>query len=582
MNASVQGSLPWNWTIDATLLQPLDFSSKQEGLYTKLSLKGVLQNYNKADFTMTIHPGHYRMAESNLISLIPFEGGNIKISLSPKQLVGQGIMTLDPHKKINFNFMLSNLNWHHDLSNQPLDAKLSILVDSLDFLQNVSPYLHNPKGRLLASLQAKGTLNKPIIESQLSLNKGSATIPTLGINISNIGLTVVGKKNQWEATGAIYSADKKLTLKGQGFLNKELNGSIAVEGSNFPIANNKEFQISMSPQLKMQFTPSKFDITGTILIPNAHIKPQTFTNSLAASDDIVFKNKNAQSPIPMLNTNMSVRVEMGEEVELTFKGLHANLAGTVTVNQLPRGAITANGELTVKKGEYKAYGQDLAIEQGQLIFTGGRLDNPGINIKASKNVSNAFGNLSGSSQLFDFNNYSNLNIGSNIKVGVEVTGRLQSPKIQLFSTPPTLSQADILSLLVLGRPASQANKAGAQLLLTAISSMNLGTGTNGAQLLEQLKQKLGFDLSVQTTGTYNQSTQQISDSTGVVVGKSLSDRIYLSYNVGLSQADPNVLTLKYILNKFLSIQVSSSDSGNGVDVLYTKSTHSLGENKTNQ
>ncbi len=104
--------------------------------------------------------------------------------------------------------------------------------------------------------------------------------------------------------------------------------------------------------------------------------------------------------------------------------------------------------------------------------------------------------------------------------------------------------------------------------------MNLGTGTNGTQLLEQLKQKLGFDFNVQTTTNFNQQTNKISESTGVVVGKSLSERIYLSYNVGLSQTDPNVLTLKYILNKFLSIQVSSSDSGNGVDVLYTKSTSS--------
>lgn len=64
-------------------------------------------------------------------------------------------------------------------------------------------------------------------------------------------------------------------------------------------------------------------------------------------------------------------------------------------------------------------------------------------------------------------------------------------------------------------------------------------------------------------------TNQVSDTTSVVVGKSLSKRIYLSYNVGLSQADPNVLTLKYLLNKFFSIQVSSSDTSNGIDLLYT-------------
>ncbi|HAT8179034.1 TPA: DUF490 domain-containing protein [Legionella pneumophila] len=574
MNASIKGKLPWQWNIDATFSQPLDFSSKLDGLYTKFALKMETQNNHHANFLITIAPGHYQMTENNLMPLIQFTGGNIKGSLSKKRLTGQGVLFLDSHKKVNFNFKFPELNFYQDIARQTIDAELSILFNSLDFLQNVSPHLMNPKGQLLASIHAKGTLNKPVIESKFTLNKGSVNIPALGLNITNMGLTVFSKKNGWEAAGSIHSAEKKLTLKGQGSFNKELGGTVSIEGSNFPIANNKEFQVNISPQLNVRFTPSLCQITGTIQIPNAHIKPQTFTNSLVVTDDIVFTSKNAQPIPPIFNTNMSVRVEMGEEVELTFKGLHAYLAGMVTINQLPPGPITANGELTVKKGEYKAYGQDLSIEQGQLIFTGGRIDNPGINLKASKNISNSFGNVSGSSELFNFNNYNNLNVGNNFNVGVEVTGRLQSPKIQLFSNPPTLSQADILSFLVIGRPANQADKAKGQLLLTAISSMNLGTGTNGTQLLEQLKQKIGFDFNVQTTTNFNQQTNKISESTGVVVGKSLSDRIYLSYNVGLSQTDPNVLTLKYILNKFLSIQVSSSDSGNGVDILYTKSTSS--------
>ena len=148
-------------------------------------------------------------------------------------------------------------------------------------------------------------------------------------------------------------------------------------------------------------------------------------------------------------------------------------------------------------------------------------------------------------------------------MGVEVTGRLTSPNILLFSIPSILSQSDILSMLILGRPASQANQSGGQLLLAAISSMNLGSRTNSTQLLEQLKQNLGLDFNMQTNSNYNQQTKQVSNTTAFVVGKTLSKRLYLSYNVGLSQVDPNVLILKYLLNTFFSIQVSSSKTGNG-------------------
>ena len=75
---------------------------------------------------------------------------------------------------------------------------------------------------------------------------------------------------------------------------------------------------------------------------------------------------------------------------------------------------------------------------------------------------------------------------------------------------------------------------------------------------------------MQTNTNYDQRTNQFNDSTGLVLGKSLSKKLYVSYNVGLSQADPNVLTLKYLLNKFFSVQASSSTSGNGIDILYTE------------
>lgn len=154
-------------------------------------------------------------------------------------------------------------------------------------------------------------------------------------------------------------------------------------------------------------------------------------------------------------------------------------------------------------------------------------------------------------------------------LGVEVTGRLTRPKIQLFSEPATLSQADILSMLVLRRPANQADKAGGQLLLAAISSMNLGSDTKSLQLLEQLKQTAGIDFNIQTNTNYNQLTNTTSNNTSFMVGKSLSKRLYLSYNIGLSQTDTNMLTLRYLLNKFFSIQVSNSDTSSAIDFLYT-------------
>ena len=65
-------------------------------------------------------------------------------------------------------------------------------------------------------------------------------------------------------------------------------------------------------------------------------------------------------------------------------------------------------------------------------------------------------------------------------------------------------------------------------------------------------------------------TIEASD-TSVVLGKSLSKRLYLSYNVGVFQENSNVLTLKYLLNRYFSVQVTTNNVGNGLDLLYTAS-----------
>jgi translocation and assembly module TamB len=574
ITADINGSMPWLWNFDINLTQPYNASAKQESLYTTLSAIGTLKDKNHGQVTLSIKPGHYRVAQDKLINSLDFQGGVIKASLSPQKFAGNGVLSIDEHKKLNIAFNLP----HFDLSKglpktQPIAIDLSLLFDSFEFLNTMTPTIKNPKGSLIASLKTTGTVGKPKFESNIVLSKASVELPVLGLNLNALDFNIVGKEKHWEGTGSISSGDKKLVLQGKGLLNPEFKGEFSLQGADFPLMNTHEYQIKISPQLKARYAQNLLDVSGTVLVPYAQIKPQSFSNSLDLSEDVVFKTTEKELPTTPLTTKIDIKVAAGEEVELTTKGLHATLTGIVNLTQQPNAPMSATGELNVVEGEYKAYGQNLAIEHGELFFTGGRVDNPGINLRAAKKIDTSSTSSSATNQLLDFNNNNlqDANVRGNLSVGVEVTGRLTEPKIQLFSNPSILSQADILSMLVLGRPANQANKAGGQLLLAAISSMNLSGGTKGTQLLEQLKQNLGVDFNIQNNSNYNLVTNTVSDGTAFVVSKSISKRISLSYNVGLSQSDPNVLTLKYLLNKFFSIQVSSSNTSNGIDVLYTSS-----------
>ena len=452
--------------------------------------------------------------------------------------------------------------------NQALDGKLTLTIDSLDFLKSLNKTLA-PIGELRMRVSAKGTIAKPAIIGEISLNKASVAVPQIGLTINPVQLKFQSNTTHWKAQGSLKANGQPLTLKGEGLLSKEPTGKVTLEGHDIPAIKTATYDLQLSPQLTMQFTPHSLDIKGNILVPKANLTPISFHRTANLPDDVIFVDE--KTTANALNITTDVNVQMGNDVTLNTKGLRGLLDGNLRIQQSPKSPLNTTGMLTIRDGTYLAYGQDLLIEQGQLIFHGTRLNNPELFIRAIRKFDETTTDASSSNHLFDFNasNLDSIALGAHTTVGVEVKGHIKSPKITLFSIPPTLSQADILSMLLLGKPASQANQAGGQLLLSAISSMNLDAGTKGVQLLQQVKQKLGIDVKMQNSESYNRQTNQVSDNTAFVVGKSFSKRIYVSYNIGLFQEDNNVLMIKYLLNKFLSIQVNTSDSGSGVDLLYS-------------
>lgn len=517
-------------------------------------------------FVITLSPGYYQTTDKTLPK-IKFKGGTMNLAFKQNQLKGQGFITIDEHKYLKINLLLPEFALDRVFtSQQKVNTNLNLEINSLDFLH--SPDIEKLQGQLIVSIKTSGTFAKLDTISQLNLHKASAYLPKLKLKLDTIDLQAIKQKNAWQAKGILISAGHKLLVQGTGTLK---TGELTIEGHDFPLLKTSEYQINVSPALKLHITPEGHNITGTVLIPYAVIKPQSFHNSIALPDEVVYKKPKVQNTSPLPNSAIDINVSMGKNVALDVKGLKGHLAGTFNLKQQVQGTLNAYGELSVKDGTYKAYGQDLTIQQGELIFTGGPVNNPEINLRAAKKINNTPETFSGSTQLFDFNtsNLESINYGDTMTLGVEVTGHLTKPKVQLFSDPAILSQADILSMLVLGRPASQADKASGKLLLAAISSMNVGG--NSTQLLEQLKQTAGIDFNVQTNTNYNQLTNTVTDSTAFVVGKSLSKRLYLSYNIGLSQTDVNMLTLRYVLTKFFSIQISSSDTSNAIDFLYSRS-----------
>lgn len=567
----IQGKTPYPLQGTLKLPQPGLLHPALSGLNSTLDAAIDIKDAQHGTLKGNLHSGVYRTPDEPNIEPIPFEGGYVNLNLTPQGLKGKAALTIDRHKQLAANLQLPQFRLHSLApATQPLSGELHLDVNALNFLAGISKAIEDPKGQINAVIKADGTLANPVFSGHLELKSASVYLPDQDLKLNPIELTLTTQNRQWKGTGSIGANGKSLLLSGDGYIAPVPKGQVSIRGQAFPIMKTAEYSFLVSPDLTIQFEPNLVDIQGSVLVPSGEVKPISFSDTVDLTSDAVFvSDKKQAEPI---NISTDVTLTMGDDVKLDVKGLQGLLQGSLKIKKIPKGEPFAIGELRVQDGSYKAYGQDLNISHGELLFTGGRITNPGIRLRAVRHFNNTSG-FSGSNQIFDFTrgNIQSLDFTDQVTVGIEVTGRIETPEVRLFSIPSSLSQADTLSMLLLGKPASQASSSGGQLLLSAISSMNLDSGTKGTQLLQQMQNTLGLDFDMQTTSSFNQQSNEVTDQTAFVVGKPLSDRLYLSYNIGLFQEDSNVLTLKYMLNKFFSIQVTASDSGSGIDLLYSRS-----------
>ncbi|OAD20579.1 protein containing DUF490, partial [Candidatus Thiomargarita nelsonii] len=178
--------------------------------------------------------------------------------------------------------------------------------------------------------------------------------------------------------------------------------------------------------------------------------------------------------------------------------------GAVIASNQPGKVTVGNGELYIIDGTYKAYGQDLKIDRGRVIFTGGPIENPGLSIPAYRHIKRP-----GSSR----NKFKpNVVAEGDVIAGVRIEGTAQSPQLTLYSEPP-FDESNILSYIVLGKPIAEATEQGeGDALAKAAASLSLKGGDHFAR---KIGQKVGLD-------DVGISTENGLDEAALMMGKALS------------------------------------------------------------
>ena len=423
---------------------------------------------------------------------------------------------------------------------QALDGSLQLSLPDLSFVELLSPSIANSRGRLDAQYRIGGTLADPQLNGELTLKEFAAELPDMGLRLHDGNIQLRGVEGQrFILDGSIVSGDGTVTLHGEGGLNADAPITLTIKGSNVLAVEIPAARVLVSPDLLIERDVDKgILVTGTVGVPKGNVDLTKLPGGGArsASPDVVVVDDarvEVGKPMPF---NARITLDLGDDVKLAGFGFDGKLSGRLAVNERPGRATTGTGTLAAT-GTYKAYGQDLTIESGRILFTGTAIDNPGLSIRAVREIK-----------------------ANNVTAGLMVRGTAQMPVLTVFSDP-VMEQSNALSYLVTGKPLSALKSGEGDMLGTAARAL----GTAGGDLLAK---SIGGRLGVDDIGVADNSTL---GGAAFTVGKYLSPKLYLSYGVGIF--DPGeVVTLRYLFSTRWNFEAQNATTGSraGLNYRYEK------------
>lgn len=396
----------------------------------------------------------------------------------------------------------------------------------------------NISGALTADLALAGTLGAPRLSGAMALKDGNVEVSELGIRLRDIQLGFAAAADGTIGiAGALRSGDGTLRIAGNLRTDPAAGWplELTATGADLLVIDTPEAVATASPQLTLKSAGKRVELKGDIGIPKARLTPRKLPESaVKVSADAVILPREGQATAPPapppLRVHSALRIILGDEVQFDGLGLRGRLAGTLAIDDTPGKPSRASGAITIHDGVYEAYGQNLSISQGRLLFAG-PMNNPGLDIRAARKV-------------------------ATVTAGITATGTAKDPQIRLFSTPP-MAEADALAYLLLGRPLNQTSGSDGNLLMAAASGMGL---SKGEDIAKSIGRSLGFD-------EVRLSSSGDAGAVGLTVGRYLSPKLYVRYLAGAFGA-AGALQLRYRLRPHLELQTESGDRA-GSDLFYS-------------
>jgi translocation and assembly module TamB len=411
-------------------------------------------------------------------------------------------------------------------------------VEAAELRQLTEAFLTQARvsGRVTASLKIAGTVAAPEVSGALRGDALGVEAPPWGITYRDGRLRAELEANRLLVTEArIAAGEGELTASGTLALVGAGAATLNWEAKQFRALGRPDRRLVVSGKGVASFDGKRFGMKGELRADSGHF--EIASDSLPQLDDDVdvqgappgeLRVARKQGPLPL---DLDLSLDLGSRLTLRAYGFNGGVTGQVRVYTGPAGELLAQGRVEADKATFLAYGQELQVDPGALIFDG-PIGNPALEISAWRR-------------------------NQQVQAGLRLTGTVQAPRVELVSNPP-VSESEKLSWLVLGRAAGDA--AGADLaLLQAASGAVFGRGGD-EPLNRRFAKRFGFDeLTVR-------GSSQLQGNV-VALGKRYADNIYISFEQAISTTTEYLVKLDYALTQRISLR-GQTGTTSGVGVFY--------------
>ena len=415
-----------------------------------------------------------------------------------------------------------------------------------DVLTLLLPWIVNVGGRLSVDARLEGTLAASSWNGKAELTEVKFDVPQWGLALEQVsgraeiannrvkihGLTAASGTGTAAITGGLELAGLRV---------KDMD--LAIEAENFNALNTLDLRAVVDAKLKLR---GGFDfprLSGKVEFKELTYRPPLllqYQNSSWEREDPSIRVKGeegkAQGSSPWLDrADLNLSFKIPETGLIRSSELNVPFGGNLTLKKPPGGFFLLFGRVEAKEGWLLFQGKPFRVERGVFVFPAIPAIDPSLDILASYRAG-------------AYTTY--------VKMG----GTLSVPTLDIYSDP-ALDQADVLAVILFGRPVSELATGQRESLAATGGQLVAGYAAQG--LSKSLSDVLHIDAILITPGT------SLQDS-GVGFGTYINSRLYLFYYHQFGEAAAEEFRLRYDVRKNLYVEAGQDRTGQGgADVFFS-------------